>query len=230
MAALPSAALAQSTPPLLAANVILESNVLFRGETISADDPGVTVDLNLDHSSGFFAGASISVAAGANKPRMIANTQYAGYALRRGDVSLEIGAIRRDYSADLLYDYAYRGRYVEGFVGASYRSIRVRLYVSPNYLEDGRNTFYGDVNALILNTGQWSINGHTGLYAVPQDLGTSGPKRLYIDWSLTASRPVGTFTASVTVAGSNYPVFSHSKGAGLFSNKPRIAFSISKAF
>lgn len=214
----------------IAANVILESNAVYRGETISADDPAITVDVNFDHPSGFFAGASYSVAAGANDPRMIANTQYGGFALRRGEVSVEVGAIRRDYGIPVLYDSDYRGHYVDGFVGASYRTMRVRFYVSPDYLVDGPATYYGDANALILSRRSWSISGHGGVYAIPPNTGQQGPVKFYYDWSLTISRPVGPFNASLTIANSNYPVFSASKGTGLFSNKPRVALSISKAF
>ena len=221
---------AETARAQIAANVILESNALFRGETISRDDPAVTIDVSYDHPSGFFAGASFSVAAGDHDPRMIANTQYGGFALRRGEVSLEVGAIRRDYDTHSLYDEDYHGRYVEGFVGASYRKIRARIYVSPSYLADRRNTFYGDVNALILQQGKWSLSGHAGLYAIPRQEGVEGPTRFYIDGSLTVARPIGSFNASLTVANSNYPVFSLSKGTRLFDNKPRVALSLSKAF
>ncbi len=214
----------------VAANVMLESNALFRGETISLDDPAVSVELSADHSSGLFAGASVSVAAGGRDPRMVANTQYAGFATRSGQTTLEIGAIHRNYGSTYIADDAYRGNYFEGFVGVARKNFKLRLYVSPDYLVDGRTTYYGEVSAHLLKKGEWSLNGRGGLSVIPQDIGTPGGMRFYYDWRLAASRPVGKFTASLGIAGTNYPIFGVSKGEGFFSNSPKVFASMSRAF
>lgn len=227
-----AAALAFATPAhaQLAAHVSVDSNAMFRGETISDDDPAASIEASFDHESGFFAGASISFAAGQDDPRVVASTQYIGYSARRDRTSFEIGVVHRNYGSANIADTAYRGDYFEGFVGVRRKNVNLRIYMSPNYLVDGSNTFYGDANVHIAKVGKWSFAGHGGLSVIPQDIGDPGGMRFYYDWRLSVSRPLGKFSAAAGIAGTNYPIFEVSKGTGFFSNNPKVYFSISRAF
>jgi uncharacterized protein (TIGR02001 family) len=214
----------------LSATVALESNAMFRGETISENDPAASLEVTLDHDSGLFAGASVIVAAGDQSPRIVSNTQYGGFAGRAGEITYEIGAIHRNYGSATMADTSYRGDYYEGFVGVSRKDVRLRLYVSPDYLVDGRTSYYGEVNAQLLKRGKWTFRGHGGISAIPQDIGTPGGLRIYYDWSLSASRPLGDFNANLGIAGSNYPIFLPRNGVGFFSDSPKFYASISRTF
>src|SRR6185369_17451650 len=114
----------------VAANVTLSSNQLFRGETISDDDPGATIAVSVDSPSGLFAGADASFAAGGQQPRLTAANLYAGYAKRVGDASLEAGVIHRTYGT--IFDEAYRRHFTELYAGVSLRRVQLRVYVSPD--------------------------------------------------------------------------------------------------
>jgi len=155
-------------------------------------------------------------------------TQYAGISHRSGETSIELGVIHRSY--DTIVDTAYTTDYFEGFIGITRKAMRLRLYTSPDYLIDGRMTYYGEFDAQLLKRGKWAVNGHAGLSVIPQDLGTPGGMRTYYDWSLSASHPIGGFDATLGLADTNYPVFSPSRGIGLFSNRPRVFASLSRAF
>ncbi len=219
-----SAALVGPAPALaqLAGNVTLQSNQTFRGETISRDDPGIAVAISVDSDSGLYAGADASFAAGSGKPRFTAANQYAGYAIKRGALSLEAGVVHRNYGS--MFDTAYRMRFFEFYAGASLRRIRLRVYVSPDYLIDGRTTYYIDSSAGLATISRWKIDGHAGLSLIPPDLTERrGHLRSYVDWSLRASRPLGRFTFSAALTGTNYPVFSP-------SGKARYSASLSRAF
>jgi len=212
----------------VAANFALSSNAVFRGETISADDPAATGSVSFDHASGLFGGASITVAAGGRNPRVAATSQYAGFALRSGTTSLEGGAIHRRYG--VIADEAYSRDYFEGFVGISRRNLKARIYISPDYLIDARTTYYGEIEARLFHHGPWSLNGRGGLYLIPPDIGAPGRMRQYYDWGLSVTRPVGKFGTTLGVVGSNYPVFSVSRGTGLFSNSPKFYVSVARSF
>ena len=176
----------------IAGNVTLSSADMFRGETLSGNDPALSLAVGIDHPSGLFAGASVTVAAGERSPRLTSSGQYAGYAVRSGEVSIEAGVVHRDYGE--MFDTAYRKHYFEGFVGISRRSLRARIYVSPDYLVDGRTTYYVEINARLLKVGKWSLTAHGGLSLIPEDL--DAPRqglRAYEDWSLEVSRPGGKF-------------------------------------
>ncbi|MFC3175506.1 TorF family putative porin [Novosphingobium bradum] len=206
----------------VAANVTLASNQLFRGETISADDPGLALAVSADLPGGLFAGADASFAAGGEAPRLTAANLYAGVALRLGEASVEAGAIHRRYGS--IYDDAYRPRFTELYAGITLRRVQVRAFVSPDYLADGRNTYYLDVNARLASLGRWTLQGHGGLALIPHDLGDPDTSLIsYEDWSLRASRPLGPFTLGLGVAGTNYPVFGP-------SGKVRFSAQLSRAF
>jgi uncharacterized protein (TIGR02001 family) len=226
---LSSQALAPQAQAQVSANVSLATSNVFRGESTSGDDPAASLEVSYDHPSGLFVGASVAAAFGEHDPHFNGSTQYAGYALRRGETSLEIGVIHRDYDSSSLFDDAYSPHYFEGFVGVTRRSVRLRLYVSPDYLRDGRTTYYGELNGRLLKLGKWSINGHSGLSVIPPELGETGT-RYYHDLSLQANRSYGKFALGIGVAETNYPVFAPDEGPGLFQNKPRVFASISRAF
>jgi len=206
----------------VAANVTLASNQLFRGETISADDPGVTLAVSADLRQGIFAGADASFAAGSEEPRLTAANFYGGMAVRLGRASLEVGAIHREYGP--VYDDAYRRRYTEIFAGISVSRFKLRAYLSPDYLVDGRNTYYVELNARLATVRGWTLEGHGGVSLIPHDLGDPDTSLIsFEDWSLRASRAVGPFTLGLGVAGTNYPVFGP-------SGKMRFTAQISRAF
>ncbi|MBB6125037.1 uncharacterized protein (TIGR02001 family) [Sphingobium subterraneum] len=153
---------------------------------------------------------------------MISANQYAGYGVRRGTGSFEIGVIHRDYRE--MLDSAYKLHYFEGFAGVALGNVRARVYVSPDYLRDSRTTYYGEVNARLLRSGKWSLNGHVGVSLIPEDKTVPNPgMNLYRDWSLQVDRPLGRFSFSAGVAQTNYPVFRSNQHA-------RVYASISRAF
>ena len=206
----------------VAANVTLASNQIFRGETISADDPGLTLAVSADLPGGLFAGADASFAAGSREPRFTAATVYAGIARKAGPFSLEAGVIHRDYPA--IFDEAYRPHYTEFYVGAAVRRLRLRAYVSPDYLADGRATYYAEANADLARLGSWQLEGHGGFWLIPHDRETAQSGFIsYEEWGLRASRPLGPFALSLGLVASNYPVFGP-------SGKARVTAAISRAF
>ena len=201
----PTAAHAQ-----LAGTLELTTNQMFRGETISADDPALTLGVNLEGPAGTFIGASTSVAAGSGDPHIDAATQYAGIATRRGRTSFEAGVIHRTY--DRIVDEDYRRGFFEGYVGVTHRGIKARLYVSPDYLRSGLVSYYVEVNARLLAVEQWSLDGHAGLSLIPTET-AAGPHKIddFEDWRLQASRPLGKqLFFSAGLSATNYPVYSAS--------------------
>lgn len=207
----------------VAANITVSSNQLFRGETISDDDPGITLAVSADLPHGLFAGADASFAGGSESPRLTASNQYAGVAFGLGgSASLELGAIHREYGP--LYDDAYRRRYTELYAGVNLRRVHLRAYVSPDYLVDGRTTYYLELNARLATIREWNLEAHGGLSLIPHDLSDPDTSLIsYEDWSLRASRKIGPFTFGMGLAATNYPVFGP-------TGRLRFSAQISRAF
>jgi uncharacterized protein (TIGR02001 family) len=200
-----------------AGSLTASSSEMFRGETISGADPALSAGVSFDTQSGFFVGASATLALDPNSPRVSAMVQYAGFAKRRGPVTLELGLIHRSYHT--IVDTEYQREFFEGFVGAAVGGVRARFYTSPDYLRDGRATYYVEVNAPLLRHDKWQLEGHAGLSLIPYEKETrrSG-LRNYRDWRLTLSRPVGPLYLSLGVNGSNYPVYSDTGRGRVFGS------------
>ena len=190
---------------------------MFRGESISSGDPVVAAGISFDTQIGFFAGASASLALNTDVPRVSALVQYAGFATKRGAVTLELGLIHRSYAR--IVDADYRRGFFEGFAGAGVGAVRARVYVSPDYLRDGRASYYAEVNAPLLRHDKWRLEGHAGLSLIPYDLAAGrGGLRRYRDWRLTLTRPVGPLFLSLGVNGTNYPVYSETGRGRVFGS------------
>lgn len=190
---------------------------MFRGETISSSDPVIAASVSLDTRSGFFAGASASLALDTEVPRISSMVQYAGWARREGNMTLEFGVIHRSYAR--IVDTDYRRGFFEGFAGVGLGAVRTRMYVSPDYLRDGRASYYMEVNAPLLKHDKWRLEGHAGLSLIPFDKGTGrGGLRRYQDWRLTVTRPLGPLFLSLGVNGTNYPVYSETGRGRVFGS------------
>lgn len=183
-----------------AANATLSSNEVYRGRSLSADDPALTIALGIDDSSGFYAGGSVSVSAGEQDLRVSSFSQYAGYAWRGDRTSFEIGVIHRHHSDSL--DPEYSKDFFEAYVGATRGKTSARLYVSPDYIPGDRLSAYASLNTELVRMDDWSLAGHAGL-ALKPSAGTGSHKyHSEVDWSLSVGRPFGEFNVSIGVADS----------------------------
>lgn len=215
--ALVSLAVPAQAEAQVSGSIALASNEMFRGESVSGNDPALSLALSLDHESGLFAGASASVAAGSADPRLTYASQYAGYAIRSGAFSIETGVIHRSY--DRVVDLDYRKDFFEFYAGVTRNSIKARLFVSPDYRRNSRASYYGEINARLVSIGNWALDGHAGVSLIPDDSQSGqGSWQTYRDWRLQVSRPVGKLFLSAGVAGTNYPVYSASGRARVFAS------------
>lgn len=210
------AAFADTAQAQFAGSIALSSNEMFRGESISDDDPALSVSVSMDDTSGLFAGAIVSMAAGGEPPRVTYASQYAGYAIRTGETSVEAGIIHRSY--DRIVDTDYGKDFVELYAGVTHKAVKARLYISPDYRRDNRTSFYGEINARLFSAHGWGVDGHFGLSVIPdvKENSSGSTLRTYRDWRLQVSRPIGKIFLSAGAAATNYPVYSASGKARLF--------------
>lgn len=205
-----------------AGSVALSSNELFRGQSVSSDAPTASLALSFDHQSGFFAGGGASLAAASGGPRLAYANQYAGYAARLGTLSVEAGLIHRSY--DRIVDIEYRRGFFEAYAGITHKSIKARLYVSPDYRRDNRVSYYGELNARLLAVGRWNLEGHAGLSVIAQPDGRGrAPMRPFVDWRLQIGRPIGPVFLTAGMGATGYPVYTS-------NGRVRPFLSISHAF
>ena len=172
----------------------------FRGRSISGERPIATVQISYDDVRGPYAGISGTVVATAHDGlQPIRSVQYLGYAHRIGHgLTLDAGITNRVYTRYFTGEY---GRVLtEGYVGIVGRRVSAHVYVTPDYDGLGGDAVYGEVNALLLERGRWSLSGHLGAQVVPPEPGIP-PLTTELDWRLAATRSFGRLGVSLQWVG-----------------------------
>lgn len=159
---MPLALLAAGTASAqVSGSVSLVSNYVYRGVSLSNDNPETQVNLNADFDSGWFAGAFAS-------PIDLPSTHgqavaYGGYARQwTSDLSWEAGLSETAYTGGGSQDYT------EAFVGLSSDRLNGRLYYSPNYLGQSVHSIYGELNFNLPLGESVRLIAHAGYLSIPQ--------------------------------------------------------------
>lgn len=178
----------------------IASDDRFRGISVSGERPVATGLISYDDSSGFYAGISGTVVATRDEGlRPLRSTQYVGYAHRvDGSVAIDVGVTNRLYSRYFTGEYA--DRFTELYVGLVGRRISSHLYLSPDYDGNGGRSAYLEVNAQVLERGDWSLGTHVGILAPPREPGRSW--RPEVDWRVGAIRRFGRLAVGLQWVGS----------------------------
>jgi uncharacterized protein (TIGR02001 family) len=141
-------------------SIVLESDYRFRGVSLSGEDPSAHLNLSYDHSSGWYAGASLAAVELEPGARQAALTAYAGYARRVGvQGTWEAGAILNRFSGAAGYDY---GELFAGFIAERWSA---RAYLSPDYFGRGVRTAYAELNGALPLSADLRAFAHVGALA-----------------------------------------------------------------
>ncbi len=143
----------------LSGSVSLVSNYVYRGVSLSNDQPEPQVSLAYDNDGGWFGGLFLSrVALPQSNSQLIG---YAGYAQRwHSDMSWEAGVNVATYPQNNGQNYG------EAFVGWSTERLNARVYYSPNYLGQSLHSLYSEINANTPLTADIHLIAHVGYLAV----------------------------------------------------------------
>lgn len=143
-------------------SVSLVSDYLFRGISLSDDNPALQANVAYDSPGGWYAGM---FATQISMPESTATAQligYGGYSHRLQDGwSWEIGA------TESLYVHDAGSNYVEVFAGLSYEHVSGRIYYAPNYFGQQVHTVYSELNATYPLFERFHLLAHAGYLRVP---------------------------------------------------------------
>lgn len=171
----------------------------FRGQSISDGRPTLTADLSYDDVSGLYAGFATAVGFMADDaPRFLRGAVFGGYSHKIATgVALDGGVIVRHYTDAATFTYL--PTFGEAYIGLIGRRISARLFHAPHY--GGGPATYGELNALLLEKGPWSLSAHAGILSSPPDE-TRG-RHVDTDWRLSAVRQLGRFRLSASFVGAS---------------------------
>ncbi|MES2323019.1 MAG: TorF family putative porin [Pseudomonadota bacterium] len=135
----------------------LASDYRFRGMSLSAERAAPGVAVNIDTSSGLYAGASLMRARFLYTPVDLQAIAYAGYVRRfDADVSWDAGVTETRFSGAKRYNYR------ELHAGVSSERFSARMYWSPHYFGIGKSSVYAEVKGSHPLTDRIELVGHVG--------------------------------------------------------------------
>jgi hypothetical protein len=195
---LPGLLLALATPvrAQFAFSGVIASDDRFRGDSTSGNRPVATVSAAYDDLHGAYFGISFTaVAAGEHGLKPLRSTQYAGYSKRlKSGLSLDAGITHRISSR--YYTGEYARDLTEAYVGIVGRRWSSHVFFSPNYDGHGGDSLYGEVEALLLDRGKWSLSSHVGALVPPRE-GPAESRTAELDGRLGATRRFGRTAISL---------------------------------
>lgn len=182
----------------------ITSDQRFRGRSISAGDPVVSLELNHDTSSGLYLGLSGAlVATRGDGVRGLGLAQALGYAGKIGaHWTVDGGIVNR------LYSNAYSGgvtvNYVEIYGGFTTRNIAAKVYFSPSYFGQVA-TSYLEIDSVVRPADNWRLAAHVGGLLPLETPAANASVRARADVSLSVVREFSTaeIRADVSFVGPN---------------------------
>jgi hypothetical protein len=175
---------------------LVASDDRFRGDSTSGERPVATFSIAYDDVHGPYAGISFTaVAAKGWSIEPLRSIQYVGYARRlKSGISLDVGVTHRISSH--YYTGEYGRQLTEAYVGIVGRRVSSHLFFSPDYDGHGRAALYGEVEALLIDRGNWSLSSHVGALVPPRE-DPSQSRSIEIDGRLGAARRFGKTALSL---------------------------------
>lgn len=153
----------------MAASATVVSDYLYRGFSLSAGKPALSVILTADDSSGLYGGGSLIAEAGrGHGPELLGQEEYLGYAFQFPvGRSLDVGVHNLNYVSYTnpagLEDSA------EVYIGWVDGLLNGYVHYSPSYFRPGVQTLYAEVNGAIRLPGPWRLFSHVGVLTPLQD-------------------------------------------------------------
>lgn len=193
--------LGASTPAAaqIIGSVSVESDVRFRGYSVSNGDPAATVDLGYEHESGLYLNGAATAGVAHSDPALLSWQLNAGYATWVSPtVSVDVGVVRSRFTRHARgTDGAH---YTELYLGVAARGVASRVYYSPDYLRPGVHTLYAEIEGTLNLAPNWRLTGHAGLL---NHLGDPPryARRAHYDWRMTLGRELGRLDLRASLSG-----------------------------
>lgn len=135
----------------------VESDLRFRGVSLSDGRPDLRLSLSYDHASGAFAGASATQVEFVRGRHALQLLGYAGYVARVAPgIGAEFGITSSVFSGNARYNYT------EAFAGVLGERMSLRAYYAPDYFGFGQATVYVELDANAPLAPRWRVFGHAG--------------------------------------------------------------------
>jgi len=173
----------------LSGSVALQSEYRYRGQTPGNSGPVPQLTLNLDHTSGWYAGGFASGVAVANVNGYQLQA-YGGYAQRlTSGYNWEAGCGRTAYTQVHFNDFN------ECYGGLSGERFSTRLSYSPRYMGYAARTLYGEASLFYPVHPRVNLTAHAGLlYNLSDGVWPGIPYTSRYDARVGVSIPLGDLT------------------------------------
>ncbi|WP_229256500.1 TorF family putative porin [Duganella lactea] len=153
-----SCLLAPAAQAQLSGSAGLMSNYLYRGISLSNNQPAARLALNYDGAGGWYAGGqAVTGQLVTEQQRNVQWVGYAGYAARLASgLSWESGVSAYAFPRSPTWNFR------EVYVGLAGNGLSGRLHYSPDYLGMNERTLFGELNGGWMLAPRWQAFWHGG--------------------------------------------------------------------
>jgi uncharacterized protein (TIGR02001 family) len=190
-------------------SVSADSDYRFRGVSLSDGKPDVNLNVTYDNRSGFYAGATAIGAESAHGgAHILAYLEYIGFSAPiSGNIAWDAGVSNSTVSQRPYNPYNID--YVEAFAGVVTRDFNVHVYYSPNYIGEGFDAVYLDLNGAVRPRQGWRVFAHAGVLTPLGVGGEPGSRREHYDLRVGVAAAFANTEVQLawttTSPGFNYP-------------------------
>jgi uncharacterized protein (TIGR02001 family) len=212
------------------------SDYVFRGVSLSEEDPAVQGSIDYTHDSGFYGsiwGSNIDY--GSDYDGDIEIDLIAGFAGETGiGIGWDVGAVYYMYpdsnstgSRDAIKDYG------EAYLGGSYQMFDAKVWYADDYGDLGDDAWYTEVNSSFELPAGLTLGLHLGYSfgdywdQLADDAGTNDGE--IIDWSVGLGYTVNNFDLEVRYIDTETDS-ELEDDSGAFANDARVVFTVSTSF
>lgn len=174
-----------------------QSDLRFRGRSLSQGQPVATVGVEVKFDERFyFGGGATGTIGGNDKTGLLLGQAYLGYASRLSpDVSFDIGVVATRYSS--LYSGLRADAQVEAYAGIARGAVSAYVRFTPTYLGRPVPAAYATATVTKEIAPKWRLNGSAGLLVQTGGATALGGRRSRYDVGLGISREAGRATLSL---------------------------------
>lgn len=209
----------QSSHAQVSGTIAAETDIWFRGRSISQGQPVISGSISYDDSTGVYGGTTLAFTLGEQNQGLLSFVSILGYAKNIDtNLSIDTGATITAYTR--RYSGMANDTFVEFHSGLSYKNLTGRIRYSPNFQELNAQTIYLEIDSAHRIGDGLNLLAHAGLLQQIAGSGSLGDRRSRYDLSLGIAKDIGLWNINANI------YYGGDRGGTYFSGPWRIRDAI----
>ncbi len=188
----------QSSYAQVSGSISAETDIWFRGRSISQGQPVISGSVSYDDINGIYGGTTVAFTLGEQNQGLLSFVGILGYAKNIDtNLSIDSGATITAYTR--RYSGMANDTFTEFHTGISYKNATGRIRYSPNFQELNAQTIYLEIDNFHRIGSGFNLLAHAGLLQQVGGSGSLGERRSRYDLSLGIAKDIGLWNVNANI-------------------------------